>query len=669
MSTYPELGQYLLGLKESLAASVQQKFPDSGITAGDIVLEKPPSLELGEFAYPCFNLAKKLKKNPALVAAAVAENFVATSSIRKLEAAGPYLNIQVEAGQFIGVVCETICKSKENFGRSQDGKGRRVMVEYSSPNTNKPLHIGHVRNNLIGMALANVLEFCGYGVVKANLVNDRGVHICKSMLAYDKWGNDTTPQLSGVKGDHLVGQFYVQFENALKKEREEYAASKNIALKKFGKDYEKSLREEIKACKDPTAKQKLQHELRQLGDDGEKFEQEFLAQSQLYGEAMEMLRNWEQNDPKVRALWQKMNGWVLDGFRTTYDTLGCKFDKFYYESDTYTLGRDQVEEGVKKGVFYRQPDGSIWVSADKLHEVSPRWFEGIQLKDKLLLRADGTSVYMTQDIGTAILKFKDFELTDSLYVVADEQILHFKILFSALKLLGFPWAEHCHHIYYGMVTLPHGMGKIKSREGTAVDADDLISEMVARAKEKMQEMKEQLRVSADKLDETALSIALAALKVFVLQVSMDKNIQFDPCQTIEFTGDTGPAIQYSHARICNMLRKAADEHQIDMKKLSDVDYGLLNAPEEMAVTRQLCEFPDIVLTSGRSYDSSPIANYLLSLTKNYARMYALHPVIKGDMLKAENTALRNARLKLAQAVADVIRIGMSLLGVNTPENM
>lgn len=661
MSTYPELGAYLMQIKESVATAIMHKFPDSVVQAVDIALEKPPNLELGEFAYPCFNLAKKLRKNPAQVATAVAENFATTPLIRHVQAAGPYLNIQVNAGIFFATVCSDVLRAGPDFGRVADGKGRRVMVEYSSPNTNKPLHIGHVRNNLIGMALANLLDFCGYEVIKANLVNDRGVHICKSMLAYQKWGNQVTPESAGVKGDHLVGQFYVQFENALKKEREAYAASKDIDLKKFGKDHEKALREQIKACKDTAAKQKMQQELRQLGDDGEKFEQDFIAQSQLYSEAMDMLRRWEQNDSDVRALWRKMNGWVLDGFKQTYDKLGCKFDKFYFESDTYMLGREQVEEGVRKGVFYRQPDGSVWVSADKLREASPSWFEGVQLKDKLLLRADGTSVYMTQDIGTAILKFKDFALTDSLYVVADEQILHFKNLFSALKLLGFGWADNCHHIYYGMVTLPHGMGKIKSREGTAVDADDLIAEMMERAKEKMQA---ELRVPAEKLDDTALSIALAALKVFVLQVSMDKNIQFDPTQTIEFTGDTGPAIQYSHARICSMLRKALDEHQVDVDKLDAVDYGLLTAPEELAVARQLCEFPDAVANAGRNYNPSLIANYLLSLTKNYARMYTLHPV-----LKAETAPLRDARLKLAQAAAQVMRIGMALLGVTAPESM
>ena len=656
-----ELNQYLTQLKQTLFQALQRKFPDAIANQDGIVLEKPPNLELGDFTYACFGLGKKLRKNPAQVASEIAQDFPQDQIISKVAATGPYLNIRLKQDTFIRIVCEAIFTAKNRFGSCDLGQNQKVMIEYSSPNTNKPLHIGHVRNNLIGMALANVLEFCGFTVIKANLVNDRGVHICKSMLAYQKWGNNATPQAAGIKGDHLVGDFYVKFDVALKAERVQYAAAKGVDLAKFHKDYEKSLREQIKACKDAVEKQKLQQELRQVDEAAERFEEEFLANSQLYQEALEMLRLWEQGDKQVRTLWKTMNGWVLEGFKETYDRLGCKFDKYYYESDTYMLGKAQAEAGLKQGVFYRKEDGSIWVSGDKLREAAPQQFEGATLKDKLLLRGDGTSVYITQDIGTAILKYQDFRLDHSIYVVADEQNLHFKTLFAILKLLGFAWADRCHHVAYGMVVLPHGMGKIKSREGTAVDADELMAEMIERVKEKIQA---KLRVAPEDIEQTALDVALAALKVFMLQVSMEKSIQFDPTQTIEFTGDTGPAIQYSHARICSMIRKAASDHGVVLDQLSEIDYGLLNSPEEYAVIRQLCDFPDVIRATGQSYNLSLLANYLLSLTKNYAGLYNACRV-----LTAETEPLRNARLMLASAVAQVIKNGMSLLGVNVPESM
>lgn len=661
MSRDFSLELYTARIKERVHRQLALKFPESAVSLADIQLTKPPDLELGQFACPCFPFAQKLKLSPAQIASALADNFDGDEYIGKLECSGPYLNIKVDLANFARHVCESVFAQGDNFGRNETGKGQKAMVEYSSPNTNKPLHIGHVRNNLIGMALSNVLEFSGYKVIKANLINDRGIHICKSMLAYQKWGDHTTPESSGVKGDHLVGQFYVRFENALKEERESFAAQKGIDLAKFHKDYHKALKEKIRASGDKAEKQKLQGELRSLTQQSEEFEEEFLSHSRYYAEAMELLRRWEQNDPETRALWKKMNEWVIEGFHKTYKVLGCEFDKFYFESDTYTLGRRYVEHGVKSEVFHQKEDGSIWVSGEKLKEICPSVFKDIQIKDKLLLRSDGTSVYITQDIGTAVLKYQDFSLDHSLYVVADEQNLHFKILFGVLKMLNFSWADHCVHLGYGMVTLPHGMGKIKSREGTAVDADDLISEMVDRVKEKIRSAVEsgEVHVPEDKIEQTALDIALAALKVFILEVSLEKNIQFDPTKSISFTGDTGPAIQYSYARICGIMRKAEG-----LTSSPSVDYALLTAPEEVQVLRQLCEFPDTILMAAKTYDVSPIANYLLSLTKLYARLYTAHPV-----LKAQPDALRDARLTLAKATAQVLKNGMALLGIDACESM
>lgn len=662
MHPYFSLNQYVAHLKQKLAASVRQNFPDCACEDGEITLEKPPNLDLGEFAYPCFPLAKKLKKNPAQVAANLAQALTADDYILAAQAAGPYLNIRVRPDRFIRSVCESVMAQQENFGRNEIGKGQKALVEYSSPNTNKPLHIGHVRNNLIGMALSNLLEFSGFQVIKANLINDRGIHICKTMLAYQKWGEGKTPKSAGVKGDHMVGSFYVRFEEALKNERLQYAQQHNVDTGKFSKDYEKTLREKMRACQDAGEKQKLQKELQTIAQEEEQFDQDFLAHSELYTEAMDMLRAWEQGDKEVHALWKKMNNWVIEGFQETYATLGCRFDKLYFESGTYSLGRQHVADGLKKNVFYQKEDGSIWVSASKLQETSPGAFAGVPLKDKLLLRADGTSVYITQDIGTAILKYQDFAPEYSIYVVADEQNLHFKTLFAILKMLGFAWAERCYHLAYGMVILPHGMGKIKSREGTAVDADALIAEMVQRTKEIMQEGK--VYVPAEKMDETALDIALAALKVFILQVSVEKNIQYDPRQTINFTGDTGPAIQYSHARICSMLSKAASDYNVVLEQLQSIDYGLLISAAEYALVREISDFPEMVQAAAKAYNVSLVANYLLSLTKAYAKVYAACTV-----LKAENEALRNARLMLAKATAQVIKNGMALLGVKVPESM
>lgn len=652
--------EYLQEIKKEIHSHILKQFPSLSLKEQDIRLERPPQPEWGEFAFGCFPLSKETKKKPVEIAQSLAEGFSSHPCIESLNANGPYLNIKIKKSSFSQIVCKEIFAQKNHFGSNSLGQGKALMIEYSSPNTNKPLHIGHVRNNLLGMALANLLEFCGYNVIKANLINDRGIHICKSMLAYQNWGNNVTPEQEGIKGDHLVGKFYVQFETALKKEQEEYASSQGVDLSLFSKPYLQGLKDKIKETKDKPEKERLQKEYQNLNERAEKWEQEFLENSKLYSQAMEMLRLWEKEDPEIRALWSKMNSWVMKGFEETYQKLGCKFDKIYRESETYSLGKEHVEKGLKEGAFYRKEDGSIWVSAEKLQQISPDAFKGIPLKDKLLLRADGTSVYITQDIGTAILKASDYPLDKSLYVVASEQNLHFKTLFAIMKLLRFSWADGCYHAAYGMVTLPKGMGKIKSREGTAVDADDLIAEMTQRAKSKMKE--ENLRVEEDKLEETALDIALAALKIFILQVYPDKDIQFDPHKVIEFTGDTGPAIQYSYARICSIFRKAKEQNK-EWKEDQLFAYDLLSQ-QEFSLIQDLSEFPQIIATAGESYNISLIANYLLNITRKYASIYAAYPV-----LKAESEQLRDARFALAKATAQVIQNGMSLLGANVPESM
>ncbi len=653
---------YLSELQQVIHRQFCQQLQTQAISLGDIKFQAPPQPDLGEFCIPCFPFAKMLGKNPNEVARLAAQNFVGHPYIQEIQAVGPYLNVKVHRDQFARILCLNILQKQQEFGRSNEGQGVRVMIEYSSPNTNKPLHIGHVRNNLIGMALANIFEFCGYALIKSNLINDRGIHICKSLFVYRKWHPEIeSPESIGMKGDHLVGKFYVEFENALRNEREAYAQKKGIDLRRFHKDYAKDLKQRIRDAKDPVEKQKLNQELQQLQQESDAFEEEFLANSEYYQAAMELLRRWEQEDPEVRRDWQKLDQWVIAGFQETYRILGCKFDKIYRESQTYMLGKEHVLDGLNRGIFYRKEDGSIWVSAQRLMEIDPEGFKGFPLKDKVLLRGDGTSVYITQDIGTAILKAQEYNLQRSIYVVASEQALHFKTLFAILKLLGFAWAPGCYHAAYGMVTLPKGMGKIKSREGTAVDADDLIAEMKERAKEKMTE--ENLRVPEEQVEQISLDIALAALKVFILQVSNEKDLQFDPTQTIAFTGDTGPAIQYSYARIQSIFRKAAEQN-IPWPAESQVDYSLLKSPEEFALIRQLWEFPEIIKTITRTYNIGLLVNYLLALTKTYASVYTEHPV-----LRAETESLRAARLILAKATAQVIHNGMALLGVQVPERM
>ena len=488
-----------------------------------------------------------------------------------------------------------------------------VMIEYSSPNTNKPLHLGHVRNNLLGWSLAQIMEANGNRVVKTNIVNDRGIHICKSMLAWLKWGNGETPESSGKKGDHLIGDYYVAFD--------------------------KHYREEVKELK---AKYEAE------GMDGEKAEEKAKAESPLIKEAHAMLVKWEQNDAEVRALWKKMNDWVYAGFDETYKALGVGFDKIYYESNTYLVGKKKVEEGLKKGLFFRKEDNSVWAD-----------LTDAGLDQKLLLRADGTSVYMTQDIGTAEMRFADYPIDKMIYVVGNEQNYHFQVLSLLLDRLGFKWGKELVHFSYGMVELPNG--KMKSREGTVVDADDLIAAMIGDALKTSEELGKFKDMSEEERKEIARIVGLGALKYFILKVDARKNMLFNPEDSIDFNGNTGPFIQYTYARIRSILRKAEAEGIALPASLGD-DMPL-NAKEQELI-QKISEFGAAVEQAGKDYSPSGIANYCYELTKEFNQFYHDYSILNADSDKE-----KAVRLVLARNVAKTIKNGMALLGIEVPERM
>ena len=514
-----------------------------------------------------------------------------------------FLNLSISSRQWIEILKDINGNPRFGFQPVTDDSPL-VMIEYSSPNTNKPLHLGHVRNNLLGWALAQVMEANGNKVVKTNIVNDRGIHICKSMLAWLKWGNGETPESSGKKGDHLIGDYYVAFD--------------------------KHYREEVK-------------ELVAKGMDEEQAKQE----APLIKEAHEMLVKWEQNDPEVRALWKRMNEWVYAGFDETYKALGVSFDKIYYESETYLEGKEKVEEGLAKGFFYRREDGSVWADLTK---------EG--LDEKLLLRSDGTSVYMTQDIGTAKLRFQDYPIDKMIYVVGNEQNYHFQVLSILLDKLGFKWGKDLVHFSYGMVELPNG--KMKSREGTVVDADDLIATMIQDAKELSADKVNKLEdITEAEAQEIARIVGMGALKYFILKVDARKNMLFNPEESIDFNGNTGPFIQYTYARIRSILRKWSDEITLDEKA-----FEVSLAEKEISLIQRLQGFEAAVRQAGQDYNPSCIANYCYELVKEYNQFY--HDF---SVLHEEDKAKQQVRLVLSAAVAQVVKNGMGLLGIEVPERM
>lgn len=557
----------------------------------------------GNLTVVVFPWVKAARKAPDAVATEIGNWLVDNEpAVDRFNAVKGFLNIVIEPTYWNSVL-EHIA-ADDNFGFKEAGEGSPlVMVEYSSPNTNKPLHLGHVRNNLLGYSLSRILQACGNKVVKTNIVNDRGIHICKSMLAWQKWGDGATPESTGKKGDHLIGDFYVLFD--------------------------KHFRQEVK-------------DLMEKG----MTEDEAKAASPLMAEAREMLRKWEQKDPEVRSLWEMMNRWVYDGFDVTYKRLGVDFDKIYYESDTYLEGKDKVLEGLEKGIMYRKEDGSVWAD-----------LTDAGLDNKLLLRADGTSVYMTQDIGTAKLRFRDFPIDKMIYVVGNEQNYHFQVLSLLLDRLGFKWGKDLVHFSYGMVELPQG--KMKSREGTVVDADDLMEEMVANAREVSAQLGKTDGLTPDEISEISETVGMGALKYFLLKVDPRKNMMFNPAESIDFNGNTGPFIQYTYARIRSVLRKAAE------LGFEAGDYtAVIPNEKEIALIQTLSDFPATVEEAGRSYSPALIANYAYELVKQYNQFYHDYSI-----LKEEDPAVRSLRLALCLCVARTVKQAMGLLGINVPERM
>ncbi len=568
----------------------------------------------GNLTLVVFPFLKTSKKKPEDTAQEIGERLLKeTSVVASFNVVKGFLNLVVSQEAWIGLLNDINADADFGYKKAtQDSP--LVMVEYSSPNTNKPLHLGHVRNNLLGWSLAQIMQANGNRVVKTNIVNDRGIHICKSMLAWLKWGNGETPESSGKKGDHLIGDYYVLFD--------------------------KHYREEIK---------ELQQQYIAEGMDAEKTEEKAKQEAPLIKEAHEMLVKWEQNDPEVRALWEKMNSWVYAGFDETYKALGVGFDKIYYESQTYLRGKAKVEEGLEKGLFERHEDNSVW--ADLTNE---------GLDQKLLLRSDGTSVYMTQDIGTAEMRFQDYPIDKMIYVVGNEQNYHFQVLSILLDRLGFKWGKELVHFSYGMVELPNG--KMKSREGTVVDADDLIAVMIEDARRTADEAGKNADLTEEEKQEIARIVGMGALKYFILKVDARKNMLFNPEESIDFNGNTGPFIQYTHARIKSIMRKA-EAQGINVNDSALGENAVLNE-KEIELVQKMNSFTAAVEQAGKDYSPSGIANYCYELTKEFNQWYHDYSV-----LNAEDEQTKLTRLILAKNVAKTIKNGMALLGIEVPERM
>ncbi|MDR0559887.1 MAG: arginine--tRNA ligase [Prevotellaceae bacterium] len=552
----------------------------------------------GDYTLVTFPFVKFSKKSPEQTAREIGENLVKQLDIiESTNIVKGFLNIKLKPSFWLDRLSAHIKNEKFGF---LPATGKRIMLEYSSPNTNKPLHLGHIRNNLLGWSVAKILEACGYEVTKVNLVNDRGIHICKSMIAWQKFGNGETPESSGKKGDHLVGDYYV----------------------KYDKEYKAQVKELVSS-----------------GMEQSKAETE----APIFNEAREMLRKWEAKDPETIKLWETMNCWVYAGFDETYAKLDISFDKIYYESNTWILGKKIVEEGLAKGIFYRKDDSSVWIdlSADGLDR-------------KLLLRSDGTTVYMTQDLGTAEQRYNEYKFDKLIYVVGNEQNYHFQVLKLILKKLGYDWSDNIYHLSYGMVELPEG--KMKSREGTVVDADDLIAEMIETAKEVSEELGKLDEMTPDEAENTVKMIGLGALKYFILKVDPKKTMLFDPKESIDFNGNTASFIQYTHARIKSILRKNNSSVTVD------TETALSNRETELIKLIEI--FPETVVAAGENLSPALIANYIYDLAKEYNQFYHDCPV-----LKEENAAVRNVRLALSFQVAEIIKKGMLMLGIESPEKM
>ncbi len=583
-------------LKATLEQELQVQIPE-------IPIELCPANFTGDITISCFALAKAARRNPMQLAERVREIISADDDVESAEVVKAFVNVTIKACALMRDTVSDENALLEDVKLPADER-RRILIEFSAPNTNKPQHLGHVRNNSIGMATASILELAGHDVIRINLVNDRGIHICKSMLAYQRFGQETDPAKAGKKGDHLVGDFYVAYDKALRQQIDELKAAHP-----------------------------------ELAD---KENDELFLQTEIGAAAQAMLKAWEDGDTEVRALWNKMNQWVFDGFAETYRRMGVRFDKTYLESQTYMLGKDIIKTGLEKNVFKKREDGATIIEFDEK-----------SLGTKVVLRSDGTSVYVTQDLGTTLLKQQDFNPDQQIWVVGDEQIRHFKVLFAILKALGYTWAEKLTHMPYGMVNLP--TGKMKSREGTVVDADDLFDEMENLAREATLEKAGEN--PPENLDERAAVISMAALKFMLLKVNPKTTIMFDPNASIKFEGDTGPYVLYAYARISSMMRKAEDME-------GKVDWTLLKEPAEKALALRCALFPEAVHKAARELDSSTIAGYLLDLAKDFSTFYR-----NCSVLNAESQDLRKTRLALSSCVRTILRNGLSALTINTLESM
>lgn len=605
-----------MDIEQKLVASVQgalKALYGQKVPAGQVQLQKTKKEFKGHLTLVVFPFLRMSRKGPEQTAQEIG-NYLKenTNVVADYNVVKGFLNLTIASPAWIELL--EVIRHDEQYGLTQaNEQSPLVMIEYSSPNTNKPLHLGHVRNNLLGNALANIIAANGNRVVKTNIVNDRGIHICKSMLAWLKYGNGETPESSGKKGDHLIGDYYVAFDKHFKAEVKE-----------------------------------LMTQFLAQGMSEEEAKTKAEAESPLMKEARQMLVKWEAGDPEVRALWQRMNDWVYAGFDETYQRMGVSFDKIYYESNTYLEGKKKVLEGLEKGLFYRKEDGSVWA------DLTPQG-----LDHKLLLRADGTSVYMTQDIGTAEQRFTDFPIDKMIYVVGNEQNYHFQVLSILLDRLGFEWGKSLVHFSYGMVELPEG--KMKSREGTVVDADDLMDEMITTARETSNELGKLDGLTPAEAEEIARIVGLGALKYFILKVDARKNMTFNPKESIDFNGNTGPFIQYTYARIRSVLRKAAEQ---GISLPDSLHTGIELSEKEEGLVQMLADFSAVVSQAGSDYLPSLIANYCYNLVKEYNQFY--HDF---SILREENADVKAFRLALSAEVAKIVRLGMGLLGIEVPERM
>ncbi len=571
------------GFRAALADAVATAFGEADLADVDIRLVETPDPEVGDLGFGCFPLAKLLRRSPKEIAQKLAAAIELPAPFREARAAGPYLNLFLDRPAFLGSLCREILAAERPYGTLPPASADRIVLEFSSPNTNKPQHLGHIRNNVLGMALARILEAVGHEVVKVNLINDRGVHICQTMLAYQRWGEGATPESTGTKGDHFVGRYYTRFAT--------------------------------EAAADPSLEQQVQ----------------------------ELLQRWEQGDEEVIALWRTMNAWVEKGFEETYRRLGVAFDRVYHESETYRHGRDIVLAALDEGHCTRLDDGAIEIDLTD---------DG--LDKKILLRRDGTSVYMTQDLGTAVRRFEEWQPQRMYYVVGSEQIYHFQVLFVVLRRFGHPWAERCRHVSYGMVFLPEG--KMKSREGRVVDADELLDEVEALSAQAIREKHPDIPDA--ELDARKREIAHGAIKFYLLNVNLEKDIFFDPAASVSFEGDTGPYIQYAHTRICGILRKATG------REVPEPDLAQLGTDDELALGRLLMQFPTAVAEAAKTCNPARVAGHVLDVARAFTQFYHGHPV-----LQAESPGLMGARLELCRAVAAVLKQGLALLGIEAPERM